>query len=321
MLAVPQEHQQPEYVLLPYKHCETGSSSFGPNPSLIWPETNSGVSSGDNTPRRHRRQPSVVSDNPASRITLVINACGGLLLSQVAVLDPLVAQQVAAGEVVDRPASVVKELSENALDAGATRVEVEIADGGRERMLVRDDGSGMSEEDAKLSVLRHATSKIRTATDIETVMTLGFRGEALPSIASVSAFSLTTSTGEGAGTNVTTDGGANVSVSPASHSKGTTVLVDRLFYNVPARRAFLKSARAERAAIVETMTNLAIAHPQVKFRLVEKGRGVPPLPAARGLIERLAQLYGVGKARAMQQVDHDSGAYKVTGYAALPSIT
>jgi DNA mismatch repair protein MutL len=107
-----------------------------------------------------------------------------------------VAQQVAAGEVVDRPASVIKELAENALDAGATRVEVEIADGGRERMLVRDDGSGMSEEDAKLSVLRHATSKIRTATDIESVMTLGFRGEALPSIASVSAFSLTTSAGK-----------------------------------------------------------------------------------------------------------------------------
>src|SRR5918994_1410398 len=242
-------------------------------------------------------------------------------LSQVAILDPLVAQQVAAGEVVDRPASVVKELSENALDASATRVEVEISDGGRERMLVRDDGSGMSEEDAKLSVLRHATSKIRTATDIESVMTLGFRGEALPSIASVCAFSLTTSTGEGAGTNVTTDGGGNVAVSPASHSKGTTVLVDRLFYNVPARRAFLKSARAERAAIVETMTNLAIAHPQVMFRLMEKGREVLSLPAAKDLLERLAQLYGVGKARAMQQVDHESGAYKVSGYAALPSVT
>ncbi|MCA1719003.1 MAG: DNA mismatch repair endonuclease MutL, partial [Actinobacteria bacterium] len=122
-------------------------------------------------------------------------------MSQIAVLDPLVAQQVAAGEVVDRPASVVKELLENALDAGATRVEVEIADGGRERMVVRDNGSGMSEEDAKMSVLSHATSKIRTASDIESVMTMGFRGEALPSIASVSAFSLTTSTGEGAGIN------------------------------------------------------------------------------------------------------------------------
>jgi hypothetical protein len=128
-------------------------------------------------------------------------------LSKVAVLDPLVAQQIAAGEVVDRPASVVKELSENALDAGATRIEVEITDGGRERMLVRDNGSGMPQEDAKLSVLSHATSKIRTASDIESVLTMGFRGEALPSIASVSAFSLTTSTGQGAGTSVMADGG------------------------------------------------------------------------------------------------------------------
>jgi DNA mismatch repair protein MutL len=220
-------------------------------------------------------------------------------LGKVAVLDPLVAQQVAAGEVVDRPASVVKELSENALDAGATRIEVEIADGGRERMLVRDNGSGMPEEDAKLSVLSHAASKIHTASDIESVMAMGFRGEALPSISSVSAFSLTTSTGEGAGTKVLTDGGGEATVSPASHPKGTTVLVDRLFYNVPARRAFLKSARAERAAIVEVMTNLAIAHPQVMFRLVEQGRQVLSLAAAKDLIERLAQLYGVGKARAI----------------------
>src|SRR5215211_2097486 len=188
-------------------------------------------------------------------------------------------------------------------------------------MLVRDNGSGMSEEDAKLSVLSHATSKIRTASDIESVMTMGFRGEALPSIASVSAFSLTTSTGQGAGTKVLTDGGGEATVSPASHPKGTTVLVDRLFYNVPARRAFLKSARAERAAIVEVMTNLAIAHPQVMFRLVEQGRQVLSLAAAKDLIERLAQLYGVGKARAMRRVGYESGAYKVTGYAALPSIT
>ena len=242
-------------------------------------------------------------------------------MSRVALLDPLVAQQVAAGEVVDRPASVVKELCENALDAGASRVEVEIADGGRERVLVKDDGSGMSEQDAKLSVLRHATSKIRTASDIESVMTLGFRGEALPSIASVSSFSLTTATGQGAGTSVTTDGGGNVAVSPASHPKGTTVLVDRLFYNVPARRAFLKSARAERAAIVEVMTNLAMAHPGVMFRLAEGGNEVLSLPAANDLLERLAQLYGVGTAKAMRRVDHESGAFKVTGYAALPSVT
>ncbi|HZY66088.1 MAG TPA: DNA mismatch repair endonuclease MutL [Rubrobacteraceae bacterium] len=236
------------------------------------------------------------------------------------VLDPRVAQQVAAGEVVDRPASVVKELVENALDAGASRIEVELGDGGTSRILVRDDGSGMTSEDAKLSVLRHATSKIRTTEDIESVTTMGFRGEALPSIASVSSFSLTTSTG-GAGTKISVEGGGEAEVSPASHPKGTTVLVDRLFYNVPARRAFLKGSRAERAAITETLTHLAIAHPEIAFRLTEKNRDYLSLPGAKDLRERLAQIMGVAKARALREVEYESGAFKVSGYAALPSLT
>ncbi len=237
------------------------------------------------------------------------------------VLDPRVAQQVAAGEVVDRPASVVKELAENALDAGASRVEVELDDGGTSRILVRDDGSGMPPEDARLSVLRHATSKIRAVRDIEAVTTLGFRGEALPSIASVSSFCLTTSTGEKSGTRVVVEGGAEAEVSPASHPKGTTVVVDRLFYNVPARRAFLRGARAERAAISEVLTHLAIAHPEVAFRLTEKGRDHLSLPAAGDLLERLAQIHGVAKARAMRKVEYASGAFGISGYAALPSLT
>src|SRR5215207_197101 len=189
------------------------------------------------------------------------------------VLDPLVAQQVAAGEVVERPASVVKELLENALDAGASRIEIELGGGGTSRTLVRDDGSGMSREDATLSVLRHATSKIGSVEDLESVRTLGFRGEALPSIASVSSFSLSTATGEGAGTKVTVEGGAVPQVHATSHPKGTTVVVDRLFYNVPARRAFLKGARSERAAITEVVTHLAVSHPQVAFKLSEEGAG------------------------------------------------
>jgi DNA mismatch repair protein MutL len=223
--------------------------------------------------------------------------------------------------VVDRPASVVKELVENSLDAGATRIEVELGDGGTSRILVRDDGSGMSRDDASLSVLRHATSKIRTAGDIESVTTLGFRGEALPSIASVSAFSLTTSTGEGAGTKVVVDGGGPAEVSPSAHPKGTTVLVDRIFYNVPARRAFLKGPRAERAAITETLTHLATAHPTVAFRLSENGRDYLSLPVAGDLLERVAQIHGVAKARAMRRVEYASGAFEVSGYAALPSLT
>ncbi|MGH3088549.1 MAG: DNA mismatch repair endonuclease MutL, partial [Rubrobacteraceae bacterium] len=237
------------------------------------------------------------------------------------VLDPRVAQQVAAGEVVDRPASVVKELVENSLDAGASRIEVELEDGGTSRILVRDDGGGMSPEDAKLCVLRHATSKIRAVKDIEAVNTLGFRGEALPSIASVSAFELTTSTGDGAGTKVVVDGGSEAEVSPTGTPKGTTVLVDRLFYNVPARRAFLKGSRPERAAITEALTHIAVAHPKVAFRLTEKGRDYLSLPEAKDLLERLAQIQGVAKARALRRVDYESGAFEISGYAALPSLT
>lgn len=239
----------------------------------------------------------------------------------VRVLDPRVAQQIAAGEVVDRPASVVKELVENSLDAGASRVEIELSGGGTTRILVRDDGSGMSPEDAKVSVLRHATSKVQSVEDIEAVVTLGFRGEALPSIASVSSFSLTTSTGEGAGTKVVVEGGGEAEVIPTAHPKGTTVLVDRLFYNVPARRAFLKGSRAERAAIVEVVTHLAVAHPEVAFRLTDGGRDYLSLPESKDWLERLAQVLGVGKARAMRRVEYESGAFRIEGYAALPSLT
>ena len=244
---------------------------------------------------------------------------GGVIVS-IQVLNPRVAQQVAAGEVVDRPASVVKELVENALDAGAFRIEVELGDGGASRILIRDDGSGMTAEDAKLSVLRHATSKIQSVEDIESVTTMGFRGEALPSIASVSSFSLTTSTG-GTGTKISVEGGGEAEVYPASHPRGTTVLVDRLFYNVPARRAFLKGSRAERSVITETLTHLAIAHPEIAFRLTEKNRDYLSLPGAKDLRERLAQIMGVAKARALREIAYESGAFEIRGYAALPSLT
>jgi DNA mismatch repair protein MutL len=237
------------------------------------------------------------------------------------VLDPMVAQQVAAGEVVDRPASVVKELVENALDAGASRIEIEVGGGGASRIQVSDDGSGMGAEDAKLCVLRHATSKIGSVADLEVVSTLGFRGEALPSIASVSAFSLSTSTGEGPATKVSVEGGEQAQVSLTSHPKGTTILVERLFYNVPARRAFLKGARTERAAIVEVVSHLAVSHPVMGFRLSESGRDLLSLPPAKDLRERLAQLYGVGQARAFRRVEHEADPFRVRGYAALPSLT
>lgn len=243
-------------------------------------------------------------------------------MNSIQVLDPIVAQQIAAGEVVDRPASVVKELIENSLDAGASRIEVSITEGGTSKIVVHDDGRGMDREDATRSVLRHATSKIKEAQDIETVSTHGFRGEALPSIASVSLLELSTSTADdSAGTKITVDGGAEAIVEATSHPRGTTVLVNMLFYNVPARRAFLKGKRAERAAIVNVMEHLAVAHPTVAFKLREDNKDLLSYIRAQDGRERMAQVYGTGKARSMKHVSLTSGAYEVEGFVALPSLT
>jgi DNA mismatch repair protein MutL len=246
--------------------------------------------------------------------------CRRIKRVSIAVLDPLVAQQVAAGEVVERPASVVKELVENSLDAGANRVEIGLSRAGAERISVRDNGSGMDRDDATKAVLRHATSKIRSVEDLYSVLTLGFRGEALPSIASVSLFTLTTSDGEGAGTRIFVDGGKATEVSPASHPKGTSAVAEQLFFNVPARRAFMKSARAERAAIVEAISHLSVVHPKVAFKLTEGERELLSLPAAGDTKERLAQLWGVERARALRAVKHEVGPFRVSGFAVLPSI-
>lgn len=243
-------------------------------------------------------------------------------MNTIQILDPIVAQQIAAGEVVDRPASVVKELVENSLDAGAGRVEIVISEGGASKILIHDDGRGMDREDAARSILRHATSKIQEAQDIETVSTHGFRGEALPSIASVSLLELTTSTADdSAGTKITVDGGAEGLVEASSHPRGTTVLVNMLFYNVPARRAFLKGKRTERAAIVNVTEHLAVAHPEVAFKLREDNKDLLSYTQARDGRERLAQVYGAGKARGMKHVSLTSGAYEVKGFVALPSLT
>ncbi|MBK6406454.1 MAG: ATP-binding protein [Holophagales bacterium] len=189
-------------------------------------------------------------------------------VARIAVLPDVLVDQIAAGEVVERPASVVKELVENALDAGATRVDVEIEGGGIARLSVADDGCGMDAEDAPLSLERHATSKVRTAEDLGRIGSLGFRGEALPSIASVSRLVLTTSPdGSGLGTEVVADRGAEPVVKPVRQTKGTRVVVEDLFGNVPARRKFLKSEDAEQRAIVKTLTALALSRPGVAFTL------------------------------------------------------
>lgn len=225
-------------------------------------------------------------------------------VNRIRLLSEQVANQIAAGEVVDRPASVVKELVENALDADARRIVVEVGAGGRGLIRVTDDGTGMGRDDALMCLERHATSKIRRAEDLAAITTMGFRGEALPSIASVSRFTLTTrERGEpaGEGTEVVLHGGKIIHVRAAASPEGTAVEVRQLFYNLPARRKFLRSEETERAHILHTVTLAALAHPQVAFTLVGEGRPVWDLPAIRwttpaerfpALRERLRQLMG-----------------------------
>lgn len=230
--------------------------------------------------------------------------------NRIRLLPEQVANQIAAGEVVERPASVVKELVENSLDAGATRITVEILAAGRGMIRVVDDGCGMSRDDALLCLERHATSKIRSASDLSRVTTMGFRGEAIPSIASVSRFMLTTRWREdgagaessGVATQVVIHGGKILEVREAGAPSGTTLEIRNLFFNVPARRKFLRSDETERAHIQHWLTTAALAHPRVGFTLVMEGRTVwqmPGLPDAgtaasqlQGLKERLRLLLG-----------------------------
>jgi len=203
-------------------------------------------------------------------------------MPRIRVLDSTLADQIAAGEVVERPASVVKELLENALDAGARAITVEVRDGGSTLLRVTDDGAGMDREDATLAVVRHATSKIRVAEDLERIGTLGFRGEALPSIASVSRLRLVTRTQDSVeGTEVVIDGGAPARVSPAGCATGTTVEVRELFFNTPARRKFLKGPTSESAQISEVCLRAALIDPGLRLTLVRDGRRAKEfLPAA-----------------------------------------
>src|SRR3954451_627581 len=193
------------------------------------------------------------------------------------------ANQIAAGEVVERPASVVKELVENAIDAGARRVAIHVELGGKKQVRVEDDGEGMGPADARLAIERHATSKIRRADDLAAITTLGFRGEALPSIASVSHFVLRTRLrGRDSGTEIRVNGGAMTAAAEVAAAEGTVIEVHDLFYNLPARRKFLKSDSAEMAQVSRLTTQLALAHPEVGFTLTNGGRSVIQCPPVAG---------------------------------------
>jgi len=221
---------------------------------------------------------------------------------RVHVLSPEVAHRIAAGEVIERPASAVKELIENSLDAGASRVEVEIEDGGMALIRVSDDGSGMSPEDAGRAVTQHATSKIRTADDLASVVSLGFRGEALHAIGAVSSMTLTTrkrGTEVSLGARVRVFAGEVVESATAAHPPGATVEARDLFLNLPVRRGFLGTVRAEANAVATVVESLALSRPEVGFFLRSDGRRSLALPAAADLKERISQVHGLSLARSL----------------------
>src|SRR5438067_2485166 len=236
-------------------------------------------------------------------------------LARIHRLSDDLANQIAAGEVVERPASVVKELVENAIDAGAQRVAIHTELGGKKHVRVEDDGEGMEPEDARLAIERHATSKIRRADDLAAITTFGFRGEALPSIASVSHFVLRTrARGQDSGTEIRVNGGAVASAVEVGAAEGTMVQVDDLFYNLPARRKFLKSDSAESAQVSRIVTQLSLAYPDVGFTLKSNGRTVIECPPAASLRDRLYQLYG--DRSDLLEVRKDAGGLRVFGYIA-----
>jgi DNA mismatch repair protein MutL len=243
-------------------------------------------------------------------------------MPRIRLLDSRTIDRIAAGEVVERPASVVKELLENAIDAGARRIEVEIRGGGAERILVRDDGAGMSAADAALAVERHATSKIESEEDLAGVATFGFRGEALPSIASVSKFTLTTSDGASPeATRVRVAWGGEKSVGPAARPRGTDVLVEGLFEKTPARRKFLKSPEAESREVSRAVTRIAIAHPEVAFVLRSNGRELLSTPAAVERSARILQLFGRDVLGELLPFEARSGSWRLVGLATRGSVT
>jgi DNA mismatch repair protein MutL len=214
-------------------------------------------------------------------------------MGRIRVLSDQVANQIAAGEVVDRPASVVKELLENALDAGATRVRVEVEAGGRKLIRIADDGCGMNRDDALLAFERHATSKLRTADDLLKIATLGFRGEALPSIASVARVTLETATGEEAsGTKLEIAGGKIHHVDDAALPRGTTICVADLFFNTPARRKFLRAESTELAHVTALVTHYALVHPQKHFELISSSHTILAAPPVARAAERIYQIFG-----------------------------
>ena len=240
-------------------------------------------------------------------------------MGRIAILPSAVADQIAAGEVVERPASVVKELVENALDAGATTIDISIEQGGIALIRIADDGSGMDASDALLALERHATSKITSAEQLVGVRSFGFRGEALPAIASVSELDIETASDDGVGTHVRAAAGAVIGTSAIARRRGTTVTVNRLFYNTPVRQKFLRSARSEWRGIADTMQQIGALRRDVHFTVRHDGKLMLDLPAADSLRTRLGALWGHREIERFVSVDDVQGPVHVSGLAERPA--
>lgn len=237
------------------------------------------------------------------------------------VLDEKTANKIAAGEVVERPSSVIKELTENALDAGATTVEIEIADGGSSYMRVSDNGSGMSEEDAKKSIIRHGTSKISSIEDIFSITSLGFRGEAVPSIAAVSELVMTTRMNDtDLAFRMVLSGGSVEEEEHTGASVGTTMEVRNLFFNTPARKKFMKSERTESSKISDIITKLALTRPDVAFTFINNGRTVLQTGGTGDDLETIAAIYGAAVAKEVFPVTYENENFTIHGYVGKPSL-
>ena len=237
------------------------------------------------------------------------------------VLDEKTANKIAAGEVVERPSSVIKELTENALDAGATTVEIEIADGGSSYMRVSDNGSGMSEEDAKKSIIRHGTSKISSIEDIFSITSLGFRGEAVPSIAAVSELVMTTRMNDtDLAFRMVLSGGSVKEEEHTGASVGTTMEVRNLFFNMPARKKFMKSERTESSKISDIITKLALTRPDVAFTFINNGRTVLQTGGTGDDLETIAAIYGAAVAKEVFPVTYENENFTIHGFVGKPSL-
>ncbi|MDO8225066.1 DNA mismatch repair endonuclease MutL [Bacillus cabrialesii] len=242
-------------------------------------------------------------------------------MAKVIQLSDELSNKIAAGEVVERPASVVKELVENAIDADSTVIEIDIEEAGLASIRVLDNGEGMETEDCKRAFRRHATSKIKDENDLFRVRTLGFRGEALPSIASVSHLEITTSTGEGAGTKLVLQGGNIISESRSSSRKGTEIVVSNLFFNTPARLKYMKTVHTELGNITDVVNRIALAHPEVSIRLRHHGKNLLQTNGNGDVRQVLAAIYGTAVAKKMLPLHVSSLDFEVKGYIALPEIT